>query len=248
MSRESESSQSESAHFLARIIPEVLFDLLGRVVPGVAFLSLMYFSIYPGTRTLAVPINSIYQLLFLVVAGYLAGFILEILSLAAVVVFQWLLDPAAAVFFGSDRSWASSRGRRLARQITRLPLFDPLDAQLMARVKKAVHDLLATDISADNAAEVMQTIFDHIKLRVPALAAVLLKIHAEAFMFKNLMTACLVALMAEVAVHSLEHRLYLAGLLVVSVVSCVAFVYLSFLGCRRIYQSFLAVVTTDTSS
>ena len=245
MSEQSSSGQSESVQTLAGLIPEVLFDLLARVVPGVAFLSMIYFSAYPGTSSLFVPIQSIYQLLLLIIVAYLAGFLLEVLSLFVVALFHRLFNPHGTVIFGGDKTAGFPKGHWCAYYITRIPMFEPVDSVLAGSIKQAIHKFVGTKITRENAGDIVQTLSDHIKLREPALAAVLLKIHAEAFMFKNLMVACFIALCTEVILHCFTNQRYLAVVILVAGVSSGGFTYLSFLGSRRTYQSFLAIVSAE---
>ena len=233
----------EAGQTLAGLVPEALFDILARLLPGLAFFFLIHVSFGRRLSNPAVLVDSIYRFLFLIAGAYLAGFLIEMLSLPMIIAFYWFLDPAKLVIFGadSDKSWK----RHVSRCVTRLPLFGSLDTKLVNPILKSASRLLGVDLSPENASEVLQTIFDYIKLRFPAIAAVLLKIHAEAFMFKNLMAVCLITLITEVAIHRFRNLLFVIVLLLILVGCSIGFLYLSFLGPRRIYQSFLAIASAD---
>jgi len=283
----SESAPADSISTLAGLLPEALFDMLARILPGLIFLILIYVSAVLGTpsgpavqkvlalSTLLRPLDSFYKFIFLVAIAYVAGFLIEMfLGLYILRVSEALLHPAVDTLFGSEASTeptvTAGVGRYLRRSLLR-GMSAPLDQAVADRIKDAARRLLKRDLTTSNIGDLTQVVFDYIKVNQPALSLVLLKIHAEAWMFKNLAAASLLAsllafplaLATELPLHrfanlphlliftlisdtSLQYALIFTLISVlISIVAYRGFLNLHFLWHRRLYESFLAVASVN---
>jgi hypothetical protein len=238
---------TESLKSLAELVPEVIFDLLVRVLPGMIFLLLTYFTIHLNSSLsagFAFPITSVYQFLALLVTSYLVGFLIEMMSFQMVLLTLALHNPAANILFPKVRN--SSKLKKLSiyifRQVVVYKLLgDPLDEAVKKDFIEKVKSVFDVDVNANNTGDVYRIISDLIKNSAPGLYLVLLKLHAEAMMFKNLASVCIVAIAIEAFYHRIANPTYLILLVVVMAVSYVGFVNLHTLSYKRTYLTFLSL-------
>lgn len=238
---------------IADLIPEFLFDLLARIIPGFTFLSLIYFIVYLDSRLSAEPVSpvtSVYQFLAVMTASYVAGFITEILSFEVIHVSIQIHNPVTYVVFPHDTK--NSRFRRLFAIYRLLVVYkmfgDPFDENVRTSYIEAVKNVLNLHVDLSNSGDVCRVVSDFIKNNASDLYLTLLKIHAEAMMFKNLAAVCILSLIIELGYHKIANPTFLLVLIIVSAISYIGFVNLNSLLYKRTYATFLALAANKTSA
>ena len=228
---------------IADLVPEFLFDMLARIIPGFTFLSLIYFIVYLHSR-LSVepvfPVISVYQFLAVMTASYVAGFITEILSFQVINASVSIYNPVTYLVFPQD-----PRFKRLFviyRLLIVYKMFrDPFDENVRTTYIEAVKSVFNLKVDLNNSGDVCRVVSDFIKNNASDLYLTLLKIHAEAMMFKNLAVICILSLVIELGYHGIANPAFLLVLIIVSAISYVGFVNLNTLLYKRTYATFLAL-------